>query len=122
VLLTPLYKADYSGVNTRSAAQNSLCQRPSVEPRTRLARNLERASRHNRPPPVQRVDVGENQLGNEIAFLKTEIYRNEAEPRLQTLTALSRFSVRAYIARTRDVRAPDGENVGFETELPTYGG
>jgi len=35
------------------------------------------------------------QLGNEIAFLKTEIYLSEVEPRLQTLTALSRFSVRA---------------------------
>jgi DNA polymerase-3 subunit epsilon len=32
---------------------------------------------------------------NEIAFLKTEIYLSEVEPRLQTLTALSRFSVRA---------------------------
>ena len=35
-----------------------------------------------------------DQLGNEIAFLKTEIYLSEVEPRLQTLTALSRFSVR----------------------------
>jgi predicted HTH transcriptional regulator len=34
-------------------------------------------------------------VGNEIAFLKTEIYLSEVEPRLQTLTALSRFSVRA---------------------------
>ena len=34
-------------------------------------------------------------LGNEIALLKTEIYLSEVEPRLQTLTALSRFSVRA---------------------------
>jgi DNA polymerase-3 subunit epsilon len=41
------------------------------------------------------MDVGEDQLGNEIAFLKTEIYLSEVEPRLQTLTALSRFSVRA---------------------------
>jgi DNA polymerase III subunit epsilon len=41
------------------------------------------------------IDVGEDQLGNEIAFLKTEIYPSEVEPRLQTLTALSRFSVRA---------------------------
>jgi DNA polymerase III subunit epsilon len=41
------------------------------------------------------IDVGEDQLGNEIAFLKTEIYLSEVEPRLQTLTALSRFSVRA---------------------------
>ena len=41
------------------------------------------------------IDVGEDWLGNEIAFLKTEIYLSEVEPRLQTLTALSRFSVRA---------------------------
>jgi DNA polymerase III subunit epsilon len=41
------------------------------------------------------IDIGEEQLGNEIAFLKTEIYLSEVEPRLQTLTALSRFSVRA---------------------------
>jgi hypothetical protein len=41
------------------------------------------------------IDVGEDWLGNEIAFLKTEMYLSEVEPRLQTLTALSRFSVRA---------------------------
>jgi len=41
------------------------------------------------------IDVGEDQLEDEIAFLKTEIYLSEVEPRLQTLTALSRFSVRA---------------------------
>jgi DNA polymerase-3 subunit epsilon len=41
------------------------------------------------------IDVGEDQLENEIAFLKTEIYLSEVEPRLQTLTALSRFSARA---------------------------
>jgi hypothetical protein len=45
--------------------------------------------------PQQRVDVGENPLGNEIAFLKMNIGLYEAEPRLQTLTALSRFSVNA---------------------------
>jgi DNA polymerase-3 subunit epsilon len=41
------------------------------------------------------IDVGEDQLEDEIVFLKTEIYLSEVEPRLQTLTALSRFSVRA---------------------------
>jgi DNA polymerase III subunit epsilon len=41
------------------------------------------------------IDVGEDRLRNEIAFLKTEIYLSEVEPRLQTLTALSRFSVSA---------------------------
>jgi hypothetical protein len=41
------------------------------------------------------IEVGEDQLEDEIAFLKTEIYLSEVEPRLQTLTALSRFSVRA---------------------------
>ena len=39
------------------------------------------------------VDVDENTL--EIAFLKTEIYLRDIEPRLQTLTAFDRFSVRA---------------------------
>jgi hypothetical protein len=34
--------------------------------------------------PLQRVDVAENQLRNEIAFLKTEIYLYEAEQLLQT--------------------------------------
>ena len=33
-------------------------------------------------------------LQEEIAFLKNEIYLREAEPRLQTLTAFTRFSVR----------------------------
>jgi len=41
------------------------------------------------------IDVGESQLEDEVAFLKKEIYLREVEPRLQTLTALSRFSVRA---------------------------
>jgi DNA polymerase-3 subunit epsilon len=39
--------------------------------------------------------VGEDRLEDEIVFLKTEIYLSEVELRLQTLTALSRFSVRA---------------------------
>ncbi len=41
------------------------------------------------------IDVSEDRLEDEIAFLKTEIYLSEVEPRLQTLTALSRFSIRA---------------------------
>ena len=41
------------------------------------------------------VDVDESQLDDEIAFLRTEIYLRDVEPRLQTLTALDRFSVRA---------------------------
>jgi DNA polymerase-3 subunit epsilon len=41
------------------------------------------------------VDVDESRLDDEIAFLKTEIYLHEVEPRLQTLTAFDRFSVRA---------------------------
>jgi DNA polymerase-3 subunit epsilon len=40
------------------------------------------------------IDVGEAQLEDEIAFLRTEIYLSDVEPRLQTLTALTRFSVR----------------------------
>jgi DNA polymerase III subunit epsilon len=41
------------------------------------------------------IDVDESKLDDEIAFLKTEIYLRDVEPRLQTLTALDRFSVRA---------------------------
>jgi DNA polymerase-3 subunit epsilon len=41
------------------------------------------------------IDVDESKLDDEIAFLKTEIYLRDVEPRLQTLTALHRFSVRA---------------------------
>lgn len=41
------------------------------------------------------VDVDEGKLDDEIAFLKAEIYLDEVEPRLQTLTAFDRFSVRA---------------------------
>ena len=41
------------------------------------------------------IDVGEDRLEDEIAFLRTGVYLSEAQPRLQTLTALSRFSVRA---------------------------
>jgi DNA polymerase III subunit epsilon len=41
------------------------------------------------------VDVDEGKLDDEIAFLKTEIYLRDLEPRLQTLTAFDRFSVRA---------------------------
>ena len=35
------------------------------------------------------------QIEDEIAFLRTEIYLSDVEPRLQPLPALSRFSVRA---------------------------
>src|SRR5215467_14437780 len=41
------------------------------------------------------VDIDESKLDDEISFLKTEIYLRDAEPRLQTLTAFDRFSVRA---------------------------
>ena len=41
------------------------------------------------------IDVDESKLDDEIAFLKTEIYLRDVEPRSQTLTALNRFSVRA---------------------------
>jgi DNA polymerase III subunit epsilon len=40
------------------------------------------------------IDVEEAQLDCEIAFLRSEIYLRHMEPRLQTLTALTRFSVR----------------------------
>ena len=41
------------------------------------------------------VDVDESKLNDEIAFLRTEIYARDVEPRSQTLTAFDRFSVRA---------------------------
>lgn len=41
------------------------------------------------------VDADENKLTEEIAFLKTEIYLRDVEPRSQLLTAFDRFSVRA---------------------------
>lgn len=41
------------------------------------------------------VDVSETALDDEIAFLKAEIYQRDVEPRLQTLTAFTRFSARA---------------------------
>jgi DNA polymerase-3 subunit epsilon len=41
------------------------------------------------------VDVDESRLDDEIAFLKAEIYLRDVEPRLQTLTAFDRFSIRA---------------------------
>jgi DNA polymerase-3 subunit epsilon len=41
------------------------------------------------------LDVGEDGLESEIAFLRTEIYQCDIEPRFQALTAFDRFSVRA---------------------------
>ncbi|MCP2213979.1 3'-5' exonuclease [Bradyrhizobium diazoefficiens] len=40
------------------------------------------------------VDVGETAVDDEIAFLKSAIYLRDIAPRLQTLTAFTRFSVR----------------------------
>lgn len=41
------------------------------------------------------IDVSETAVDDEIAFLRTEIYLRDVEPRLQTLTAFDRFSIRA---------------------------
>ena len=41
------------------------------------------------------IDVDESELNDEIAFLRTEIYLRDMEPRFQTLTAFDRFSIRA---------------------------
>ena len=55
------------------------------------------------------VDVGEAALDDEIKFLKTEIYLRDVEPRLQTLTAFTRFSAGS---RKNDIMvtiwSPDG--------------
>ncbi|MGO4511111.1 3'-5' exonuclease [Bradyrhizobium sp. 2TAF36] len=40
------------------------------------------------------VDVCESAVDDELAFLKAEIYLRDVEPRLQTLTAFTRFSCR----------------------------
>ena len=40
------------------------------------------------------IDVMESALDEEVAFLKAEIYLRHVEPRLQTLTAFTRFSAR----------------------------
>ncbi|WOH56903.1 MULTISPECIES: hypothetical protein [Bradyrhizobium] len=40
------------------------------------------------------LDVGESAVDDEIAFLRTEIYLRDVEPRLQRLTAFTRFSGR----------------------------
>jgi DNA polymerase-3 subunit epsilon len=40
------------------------------------------------------VDVEESGVQDEIAFLRSEIYLRDFEPRLQTLTAFTRFSAR----------------------------
>jgi DNA polymerase-3 subunit epsilon len=40
------------------------------------------------------VDVRESALDTELAFLRTEIYLRDVEPRLQTMTAFTRFSSR----------------------------
>ncbi|WP_407147839.1 3'-5' exonuclease [Bradyrhizobium sp. ORS 86] len=40
------------------------------------------------------IDVGETALDDEIAFLRTEIYLRDIDPRVQKLTAFSRFSAR----------------------------
>lgn len=41
------------------------------------------------------IDIDEGAVDDELSFLKTEIYQRDVEPRLQTLTAFTRFSIRA---------------------------
>jgi DNA polymerase-3 subunit epsilon len=40
------------------------------------------------------IDVSESTVDDEIRFLRSDIYLRHIEPRLQTLTAFSRFSCR----------------------------
>jgi DNA polymerase-3 subunit epsilon len=40
------------------------------------------------------IDVNETALGDEIAFLRTQIYMQDVEPSVQRLTAFTRFSRR----------------------------
>lgn len=41
------------------------------------------------------IDLDESRLEVEVAFLKSEIYLRDVEPRVQTLTAFDRFSIRS---------------------------
>jgi DNA polymerase-3 subunit epsilon len=41
------------------------------------------------------IDIDEDVLDDEIAFLRSEIYLRDIEPRIQTFTAFNRFSIRA---------------------------
>ena len=41
------------------------------------------------------IDVDESKLDDEITFLNSEIYLRDMQPRIQSLTAFDRFSVRA---------------------------
>jgi DNA polymerase-3 subunit epsilon len=41
------------------------------------------------------IDVDESEQASEIEFLRTTIYLRDVEPRVQALSALTRFSVRA---------------------------
>ncbi|UFW73017.1 3'-5' exonuclease [Bradyrhizobium sp. WU425] len=45
-------------------------------------------------PKSWHIDVCETALDDEITFLRSEIYLRDVEPRLQTLTAFTRFSCR----------------------------
>lgn len=45
-------------------------------------------------PKSWHIDVCETELDDELTFLRTEIYLRDVEPRLQTLTAFTRFSCR----------------------------
>jgi DNA polymerase-3 subunit epsilon len=40
------------------------------------------------------IDLGEESVGDEIAFLRAEIYLRDVDPPQQTLTAFTRFSSR----------------------------
>jgi hypothetical protein len=75
-------------------------------------------------PRSWHIDVGEDQLGNEIAFLKTEIYHLRSGAAIADLDgAQPIFRQSVDRENSRSTSPPDGENVGFETEsLPTHGG
>ena len=45
-------------------------------------------------PKSWHIDVCETALEDEIAFLRTEIYLRDVEPRTESLTAFTRFSAR----------------------------
>jgi DNA polymerase-3 subunit epsilon len=58
-------------------------------------RSYRRSDGNDGRPRSWYIDVEESAVAEGIAFLKSEIYLRDVEPRLQTLTAFTRFSVRA---------------------------
>jgi hypothetical protein len=64
------------------------------------------------------VDVDEGKLDDEIAFLKTEIYLRNVEPRLQTLTAFGVFAAMVVRLRKTSRRSDPSTRIASTTRPP----